>query len=203
MIEASGVEAASVVAIEDGVQIIAVSAGAVRHRFEPVSGQETATEWRDIGSGFQPHISALVLSDGAIAVIAMALDGTLRGMMLERNSVRDQWTDLRGAFVGRIVALPKKNGVEIFGLTPEGDIQTATWQPGSQDGLLWRSLEGEPFVFIYAGEEDGSTHVIAVTRDRRVRVLSRENEHWPTCWVSLGTLDSVNWMNQGESNVIS
>ena len=191
MIESSGVEAASVVATEAGLHIIAVSAGVIRHRLEPVSEQESAADWREIGSGFQAHLSAFVLPEEAIAVIGMALDGTLRGMVLGRNSARHRWTELGGAFVGRVIALPKEDGVEIFGLTADGDIQTAIWKPESKELLSWKSLKGEPFNFFYVGEEEGSTHVIAVTANRQVHLLSRVKKLWSRRWASLGNLDNV------------
>ena len=198
MIEAWGVEAVSIVATDDGDQIIAVSAGSVRQKLESVSVEETLSEWRDIGFGFQSHISAMPMPDGAIVILALGLDGTLRGMVLEHNTVQDEWTDLGHASVGHFVALPKRDCVEIFVLTPEGGIQTITWQPASKNGLLWRSLEGGNFTFIYVGEEQGSTHLIAVTHDRKVSLLSCENEVWLPSWISLGTLDSVDGLNEGE-----
>lgn len=198
MIEKSGIDTAALVATEASLVIFAVSAGIVKYRVEPIGENKTATEWHEIGYDFQPLLSAIVWMHDTIVLTALGQDACLYGMLLPCDLMEGTWIKLGGNFAGSVVVVPGRRSVDLFGLTSEGNVLTAEWHPESQEELSWQSLEGEPFIYIYAGEEDTSTHVIGLTAERRVFSISREDDQWTSGWISLGTLDDVN-MEEAET----
>ncbi|MBU1822775.1 MAG: hypothetical protein KKG00_14870, partial [Bacteroidetes bacterium] len=191
MIEAGGVDAAALVATRESIVLFALSGGGVRRRVAALEESEAATQWQALGEGFRPPLSAVRLREDSIALTVLGQDGHLYGMLMQPDQSEGRWIDLGGDFAGSVVVLPEKRSLDIFGLTPEGRVLTAEWQPQSQEEVAWQALEGEPLAFLYAGKENGSTHLIGLTADRQVLALSREDSYWDARWTPLGTLDDV------------
>lgn len=191
MIEASGVDSAALVAIQEGILLFTLSGDKVRQRVVSVGENRSDTEWHELGQGFRPPLSAVTLLNGAMVLTVLGQDGNLYGMLMQPDQGEGRWINLGGDFAGSVVVLPKRRSVAIFGLTPGGKVLTAEWYSEAQEDVSWQTLEGEPFGFLYAGEENGTTHIIGLTPDRQVFALSCEEGQWAARWTPLGTLDDV------------
>ncbi|MDB5240318.1 MAG: hypothetical protein JWP57_943 [Spirosoma sp.] len=116
-------------------------------------------------------------------------------MLMQPGQTDGKWINLGGDFAGSVVVLLEKRSLAIFGLTPQGKVLTAEWDPQEQEEVRWQTIDGKPFSFLYAGKDNGTTHLIGLTADPQILALSRQHEPWSDRWTSLGTLDDVHIEN--------